>query len=201
MGYSFKDTSKQDGKAKERVTRSVVSQLLKAQDRRRKAEAEGRTPEDADFVTGLSMTLAAVAASNSQLTVSATMAHNMANNDCSRFHFSHECAPVLIPQLQAVLSDKEDEVVAIFRSSIGEDGKPLKWSDISSNDYVFRPPILEHICYVQQTMHFKKSSSRKSNETGKCQSGLYFTCHHLALAANLRFSPLANFQFQTTLSR
>lgn len=171
MNYQIKDTSEDDGKAKERLNRSVVSQLLKAQNRRRQAEEDDRDTEDADFIAGLTMTLAAVGATTSQLTISAPMAHNMATNDCSRFHFSRGFVPVLLSQLDDVLSGKDDEVVAIFRSSINEDGTPSKWRDISSNDFVFRPPELEDICYLQQAMHFSKwSSTAKVNETGKCQS-------------------------------
>lgn len=197
LGYSIKDTSEDDGKTKERVTKSVVSQLLKAQDRRRQAEAEDQEPENADFITGLSMTLSAVQASTSHLAVSAPMAHNMGINSCSRFHFSHQNVPVLILQLEGVLSGNYEDVVVIVRSMTGEDGKPSKWQDISSNDYIFRPPENHHLCYVQHAMHFSKHTT-KSNDTGKCQSRASICRHLLQLTIGSHGSLLLEYAESST---
>ena len=171
--YNTKHTQSEDREARDRVTKNVVRRLMRAQkekEQRAKERSEEESQGDTDeeeintWVEGLSRVLSGINAATSRNVISAPMSHNLAYNNGSRFHFSHEFAELLVGQLRDVLDGKD--VDFIVRTCL-KDKKPTRWNDVSANDYIYRPDGLEDFCYYHQSMHYTKRYKKDGCNQGE----------------------------------
>ena len=154
--YQCKHTQKEDRESRDIVAKGVMRRLLRSQEEREQRLASGAEIDDEvnSWVEGLSRVLSGINAATSRLVISAPMSHSLASNGGSRFHFSHEFVEILMGQMEAVLSEDEDEkknVTSILRKCGNR-----QWSDISANDYIFRPDALNDFCFYHQSMYYTK---------------------------------------------
>ena len=103
--------------------------------------------------------LSGINAASSRTVVSAPMAASLVMKGRERFIFSHHFTELLLGQTEAVLHG--DDVTFICRKCTNSKGKDFQWADISANDYLFRPDVLENMCQTEQVTKFRKGYKKK----------------------------------------
>lgn len=170
--YNCKNTQTDDREPRDVVARSVIRRLIRAQREKEERELAGSAEEVGEvntWVEGLSRVLSGINAATSRNVISAPMSHNLASNGGSRFHFSHQFAELLIGQLSDVLDpDRKHKVSAILRKCKKEGEDATSWRDISANDYIYRPGVLDGICFYHHSMYYTKLYKKEGlSETGE----------------------------------
>ena len=167
--YGSKSTQKEDGEKKERIMKKLIRRLRRLQMERERNLIEDEEDNDkGDFVQGLSMMMSAMNASTSRDVVSSTMAHYLVTHGGSRFSASHKPKHLLLKQLEETLDGKAVNFILRRTNKSKEDGTMIQWPESTSDDYLYRPKELEHICAYEFTeLYEKKYYSLKEIDDGK----------------------------------
>ena len=148
---------KEDGEKKERIMKKLIRRLKRLQMERERNLIEDEEDNDkGDFVQGLSMMMSAMNASTSRDIVSSTMAHYLVAHGGSRFSASHKPKHLLLKQLEETLDGKAVNFTLRRINKTKEDGTMIQWPESTSDDYLYRPKELEHICAYEFTELYEK---------------------------------------------
>lgn len=150
--YGSKSTQKEDSERVQRILQCVARRLLKIEERKL-LQNDKSNDKDETFSQSLGIMLSGLQAATSRHCISATMAHLIVSLGGTRFQFSHEFGTLLVSQLEATLKGEEADVY-IKRTEIK--GDTLLWHDSTSEDYIYRPDSLQHICAYYMAMHYQK---------------------------------------------
>ena len=153
--YTSKDTNPEDRQMWQRVAASMGRRVWNQMvlHGREHGSMDGFRLEP-DYGEGLGRLLTGINAALRNDVVSATMAHNLVFNDGLRFHFSHELVPLLLSQTESLI-DNVNVALVLRRTRISQT-EEIRWADCSGHDYIYRPPELEHLCFYQFVMWYKR---------------------------------------------
>ena len=158
--YQSKVTVKDDCEPRDLVLRNVSRRILRAQDAAREREAAGEESQQSnDWLEGLSRMLSGINAASSRTVVSAPMANSLVMKHEERFTFSHDFTELLFEQSEAKLHG--EDVTFICRKCTNSKGKEVQWSDVSANDYLYRPEALENMSHAEQMTKYRKGYKKK----------------------------------------
>ena len=152
--YGSKSTQQEDSDRVQRILYAVSRRLQKIEEDIHLGKKAFIEPEDS-FTRGLGVILSGLRAATSRHVVSATMAHLIVSLDGTRFEYSHKFGHLLISQLEATLNGENTD----FRiRTMTIDKQQHIYHDSTSEDYIFRPRLLEDKCAYYMTMWYKKTT-------------------------------------------
>ena len=162
--YATKSTQKEDrGVDFEKIGHQVMRRIRKEEVRLSEEEREMLTSGNEMstnycFREGLSRFLLGMSVHLSQDVVSCTMAHLLICQQGSRFTFSHDFKDLLVGQMLNHLKGDDPGYFVLKRRnrSDKENEAPILWPDYSINDYLYRPSILDAICFYEFGMEYEK---------------------------------------------
>lgn len=108
----------------------------------------------ASFIAGLSLFLSAFYATTSRFICSSPLAHYIMMNGGSRFIFSHKFVEMPVVQMMDVLEGKGTRYR--FRKTKSKKGEVKLYPDCCADNYRYRPPELEQVCFYDQLMRYER---------------------------------------------
>ena len=161
--YATKSTQKEDrGVDFEKIGHQVMRRIRKEEIRlAEKDEMETLESDNDDdtnycFREGLSRFLLGMSVHLSQDVVSSTMAHLLVCQRGSRFTFSHDFKDLLVGQMLNHLNGEDPGYFVLKRKNRVDNEDPILWPDYSINDYLFRPRLLNRMCFYQFGIQYEK---------------------------------------------
>ena len=116
---------------------------------------EEESDEDrANFIKGLSLFLSAFYAQTSRYICSSPLAHFIMMNGGSRFIFSHEFVELPVVQMVDLLEGKGTRYR--WRKTKSKKGEVKMYPDCYADNYRYRPPELEGVCFYDQMMRYDR---------------------------------------------